>query len=104
MEFSTDSYDWVMVGNVYGMGYYSTITTTKPYISTDNYILKMSNYKKDGKWDITWNALFYQFLIDNEKKLVGSASIYLRNLAYYKKLSKKEKQQIKKQVSSITKI
>jgi len=104
MEFSTDSYDWVMVGNVYGMGYYSTITTTKPYISTSNYILKMSNYKKDGEWDITWNALFYQFLIDNEKKLVGSASIYLRNLAYYKKLSKKEKQQIKKQVSSITKI
>jgi deoxyribodipyrimidine photolyase-related protein len=104
MEFSSDSYDWVMIGNIYGMGYYSTITTTKPYISTSNYIFKMSNYKKGDGWDKVWDALFYQFLVDNEKKMVGSASTYLRNLAYYKKLSKKEQLEIKNRVSSVIRI
>jgi len=104
MEFSSDSYDWVMIGNIYGMGYYSTITTTKPYISTSNYIFKMSNYKKGDGWDKVWDALFYQFLVDNEKKMVGSASTYLRNLAYYKKLSKKEQLVIKNRASSVIRI
>ena len=51
MELFIDSYDWVMVPNVYGMSQYADggIMSTKPYISGTNYILKISNYKK-GQW------------------------------------------------------
>ncbi|MHC4432135.1 MAG: cryptochrome/photolyase family protein, partial [Planctomycetota bacterium] len=41
MELFIDSYDWVMVPNVYGMSQYADggQMTTKPYISSSNYIL-----------------------------------------------------------------
>ena len=39
--------------------------TTKPYISGSNYILKMSNYKKDS-WCEIWDALYWDF-IDKER-------------------------------------
>ena len=91
MEFSCDSYDWVMVGNVYGMGYFSTNTMRKPYLSTSNYILKMSDYKKDGHWNEIWDSLFYNFLLDNKTKLKGGAAFYLRNLNYIEKKSKEDK-------------
>lgn len=68
MEFAIDSYDWVMVPNIYGMVGFNDggDTTTKPYISSSNYILKMSNYKKDGIWDTTWRALYYNFIFKNK--------------------------------------
>jgi deoxyribodipyrimidine photolyase-related protein len=70
MEFSCDSYDWVMVGNVYSMGLYADggLTMTKPYISSDNYIMKMSNYKR-GEWNEKWRSLYHGFLKRNNNKL-----------------------------------
>lgn len=70
MEFSCDSYEWVMYQNVYDMVFFSTggMTTRKPYISSSNYILKMSNYTKDN-WSITWDELFYKFIKRNKNKL-----------------------------------
>ena len=58
-----DSYDWVMVPNVYGMSQFSDsgMMSTKPYISSSNYILKMSNYKK-GDWCKIWDSLFWNFM------------------------------------------
>lgn len=58
-----DAYDWVMVGNVYGMSGYSDggSITTKPYIASSNYILKMSNYKK-GPWCAVLDALYWNFM------------------------------------------
>lgn len=55
MEMYIDSYDWVMVPNVYGMSQYADggLMSTKPYISGSNYILKMSGFKK-GPWCDTW--------------------------------------------------
>ena len=94
IEFAIDSYDWVMVGNVYGMGYHNTNIMRKPYLSTSNYIKKMSNYKADGVWDKTWDAMFYKFLTDNKSKLKGGAAVYLRNLVYFEKKSKKEQKEI----------
>ena len=46
MELFIDSYDWVMVPNVYGMSQFGDggLMSTKPYISGSSYILKMSNY------------------------------------------------------------
>ena len=60
MEMFIDSYDWVMVPNVYGMSQFSDsgMMSTKPYISSSNYILKMSNYKK-GDWCKIWDSLFW---------------------------------------------
>ena len=48
MEFSIDSYEWVMFQNVLDMvfSYQRGKTMRKPYISSSNYILKMSYYKK----------------------------------------------------------
>ncbi len=63
MELFIDSYDWVMVPNVYGMSQFADGGTfaTKPYISGSNYILKMSDYKK-GDWQQTWDGLFWRFM------------------------------------------
>ncbi|WP_440134592.1 cryptochrome/photolyase family protein [Chitinophaga sancti] len=63
MEYFIDSYDWVMVPNVYGMSQFADggMMSTKPYISSSNYILKMSDYKR-GPWCEIWDALFWRFL------------------------------------------
>lgn len=66
MEMFIDSYDWVMVPNIYGMSQFSDggIFSTKPYISGSNYIKKMSNYKNDS-WCAVWDGLFWKFISDN---------------------------------------
>lgn len=67
MEMFIDSYDWVMVPNVYGMSQFADggLMTTKPYICSSNYILKMSNYKK-GPWCDIWDGLFWRFMKKHE--------------------------------------
>jgi deoxyribodipyrimidine photolyase-related protein len=57
-----DAYDWVMVGNIWAMGYYYNGAMTRPYISGANYIVKMSNYERDGVWDVAWDAMFHRFV------------------------------------------
>jgi len=63
MELFIDAYDWVMVPNVYGMSLYADggLMSTKPYISSSNYLLKMSDYPK-GSWQEIWDALFWRFM------------------------------------------
>jgi len=63
MELFIDSYDWVMVPNVYGMSQFADggLMSTKPYISGSNYLMKMSDYKK-GEWQIVWDGLFWRFM------------------------------------------
>ena len=59
MELFADSWDWVMVGNVYYMSQWaSDAITTKPYISSSAYVLRMSNYKR-GPWCDAWDALYW---------------------------------------------
>lgn len=67
MEFFIDSYDWVMVPNVYGMSQFSDggIFATKPYLSGSNYIRKMSDFKK-GEWCEVWDGLFWTFVEDHK--------------------------------------
>jgi deoxyribodipyrimidine photolyase-related protein len=71
MEFSCDSYEWVMHQNVYDMVFCVTggKTMRRPYISSSNYILKMSDYKKDD-WCDEWDKLYQDFLKKNKKKLL----------------------------------
>jgi deoxyribodipyrimidine photolyase-related protein len=63
MELFVDSYDWVMVPNVYGMSQHADggMITTKPYISGSSYVLKMSNFKK-GDWCEVWDGLYWRFM------------------------------------------
>lgn len=63
MELFVDAYDWVMVPNVYGMSQFADggLFATKPYISSSNYIIKMSDYKK-GEWSDVWDALYWRFV------------------------------------------
>ncbi|MDN4165134.1 cryptochrome/photolyase family protein [Cytophagales bacterium LB-30] len=63
MELFIDSYDWVMVPNVYGMSQFADggLFATKPYISGSNYLMKMSDYPK-GEWQEVWDALFWRFM------------------------------------------
>ena len=61
MEMFIDSYDWVMVPNVYGMSQFADggLMSTKPYISGSSYILKMSNYGGECKH---LGSLFWNFI------------------------------------------
>lgn len=63
MELFIDSYDWVMVPNVYGMSQFADggLMATKPYISGSNYLMKMSDYPK-GDWQPIWDDLFWRFM------------------------------------------
>ena len=77
MEMFIDAYDWVMIPNIYGMSQYSYIEMmTKPYISSSNYILKMSNYTKE-KWSDIWDALYWDFINFNKEKLAESQRMNL---------------------------
>lgn len=70
MEFSCDSYEWVMSQNVYDMVFFVSggATMRRPYSSSSNYILKMSNYKR-GKWCDEWDKLYKDFMVKNKEKL-----------------------------------
>jgi deoxyribodipyrimidine photolyase-related protein len=63
MEMFADSYDWVMVPNVYGMTQFADggLMTTKPYISGSTYLLKMGDWNK-GPWQDVWDGLFWRFM------------------------------------------
>lgn len=67
MEMHSDSSDWVMGPNVYGMGQFSDggIFATKPYTCGSNYYLKMSRYKK-GDWCEAADGLYWRFIDKNK--------------------------------------
>ncbi len=71
---SIDAYDWVMVSNIYSMGHFSSIGMKRPYLSSSNYIIKMSNYKKDEKWNLIWDEKFRSFVKTNK------INFYLRSI------------------------
>ena len=66
--------------------------STKPYISSSNYILKMSNYKK-GDWCDTLDGLYWKFTEKNRKFYESNPrlSMLVRNLD---KMDKKRKENI----------
>ena len=70
MEMFVDSYDWVMVPNVYAMSQHADggQITTKPYFSGSAYIRKMSNYSK-GEWATIWDGLYWRWIWEHADAL-----------------------------------
>ena len=70
-EFSLDAYEWVMVFNCYSMGSWSDhgYAMRKPYISSSNYLIKMSNESR-GSWTDAWDNLYRTFLKKNKSILL----------------------------------
>ena len=70
MELFVDSYDWVMVPNVYAMSQHADggLITTKPYFSGSNYVKKMSDWKA-GDWADTWDGLYWRFIWKHREAL-----------------------------------
>lgn len=67
MEFSCDSYLWVMHQNVFEMVFFvAGKTMRKPYLSSSNYIIKMSNYDADPAWTDIWDYKYRKFILSNE--------------------------------------
>ena len=70
MEMFVDSYDWVMVPNVYAMSQHADggLITTKPYFSGSAYIRKMSHYPK-AAWCATWDGLYWRWIWNHVDEL-----------------------------------
>ncbi|MFD1564589.1 cryptochrome/photolyase family protein [Haloarchaeobius amylolyticus] len=74
-----DAYHWVTTPNVVEMGQYAYgVFATKPYVSSANYVDRMSDYCADCRYDsdkttgegaCPFNALYWDFLARNEAKL-----------------------------------
>ena len=65
-----DSYDWVMVPNVYAMSQHADggLITTKPYFSGSSYVKKMSNYST-GEWTKIWDGLYWRWIWNHSEEL-----------------------------------
>jgi deoxyribodipyrimidine photolyase-related protein len=75
-----DSYEWVMVPNVFGMSQYSLTNITmmtRPYLSSSNYIKKMSDYKKSN-WFELWDSLYWFFIYTHKNILYKIYSISMQ--------------------------
>jgi deoxyribodipyrimidine photolyase-related protein len=82
-----DAYHWVTTPNVVGMGSFaSDVLSSKPYASSGNYVNKMSDYcrgcpyavsKTTGDDACPFNALYWDFLKDNEAVLRGTGRMGL---------------------------
>ena len=70
MEMFVDSYDWVMVPNVYAMSQNADggLITTKPYFSGSSYVRKMSNFKSD-EWCQIWDGLYWRWILNHCEQL-----------------------------------
>lgn len=100
-----DSYEWVMVANVFGMSQYSTSSIkimTRPYFSSSNYIKNMSDFKLNAYdkingyyWNEIWDALYYNF-INNNYNILKSIYATARNVSHWDKKSKTEQNKLLK--------
>ena len=70
MEMFIDSYDWVMVPNVYAMSQHADggMITTKPYFSGSSYVRKMSHYKQ-AAWCDVWDGLYWRWIWNHVEDL-----------------------------------
>ncbi|ELZ60234.1 MULTISPECIES: cryptochrome/photolyase family protein [unclassified Haloferax] len=82
-----DAFHWVTTPNVVAMGSFATdVLSSKPYASSGNYVNKMSDYcsscpyavsKTTGENACPFNALYWDFLKENEARLRGTGRMGL---------------------------
>jgi deoxyribodipyrimidine photolyase-related protein len=81
-----DALEWVEITNTRGMSQFADggIVGTKPYVSSANYIHKMSNYcdgcaynrsEKTGEMSCPFNSLYWHFYHRNEDKLARNPRV-----------------------------
>ncbi|MFK7938618.1 MAG: cryptochrome/photolyase family protein [Roseovarius sp.] len=79
-----DAYEWVEAPNTVGMSQFADggIIASKPYVSSGNYIHKMSDYCKGCQYSVTtktgegacpFNLLYWHFLIRHRDRFSGNA-------------------------------
>jgi deoxyribodipyrimidine photolyase-like uncharacterized protein len=85
MEWTIDAYEWVMVPNVFCMSQFADggLIMTRPYFSSSNYILKMSNYRK-GEWSKIFDNIYYNFISNHVEYLQKNYSTS-RQVSHWKK-------------------
>lgn len=94
MEVSIDAYDWVMVPNFYSMGVFADggVMATKPYVSSSNYICKMSDWKRDKDneehWSYLWDGLYWRFMHEHRDFFESNARL-ARLTSYLDRMSEK---------------
>lgn len=100
MEMYIDAYDWVMVPNVYGMSQFADggLMSTKPYISSSNYVKKMSDYK-NGDWTTIWDALFWNFINKHHQYFANNN----RTVFIARNLEKMDKDSLTKRIKTAEK-
>ncbi len=79
-----DSYDWMLVPNIYGISQLSDLggMVTKPYISASTYIRSMSHYP-EGEWCNVWDGLFWNYVERHRDTLAKNprTSVLVKSLA-----------------------
>ncbi|TVR11363.1 MAG: cryptochrome/photolyase family protein [Salinarimonadaceae bacterium] len=89
-----DAFEWVELPNVHGMTLFADggLLASKPYAASGAYINRMSDYCAGCRYDVKgksgegacpFNYLYWNFLIENEKRLSGNPRMGMpyRNLA-----------------------
>ncbi|WP_424013489.1 cryptochrome/photolyase family protein [Halorubrum xinjiangense] len=82
-----DAYHWVTTPNVVAMGSFGTdVLSSKPYASSGSYVNRMSDHCADcryavsrttGEGECPFNALYWDFLKENEETLRGTGRMGL---------------------------
>lgn len=101
MEWTIDAYDWVMIPNIYGMSQFADggRVMKRPYFSSSNYILKMSNYKR-GTWCAEWDAIYYAFL-SRHRSIFAKNYFYAGQIHNWTSKTATQRQDIQKRAAQI---
>jgi deoxyribodipyrimidine photolyase-related protein len=102
-----DAIEWVELPNTRGMSQFADggILATKPYVSSANYINKMSNYcsgchydfkKKIGEKACPFNSLYWNFLMVHEEQLSKNGRMNMM-YAQLNKMNTEQKNEIREQ-------
>lgn len=104
-----DAYEWVVLPNVLGMSTFADggVLASKPYVSSGNYINKMSNYcascaysvtKKTGEGACPFNYLYWNFVDEQRDAFQASGrNSFMVNM--YDKKSREDKKSIQESTS-----
>ena len=102
-----DAYEWVELPNVLGMSTFADggVLASKPYVSSGNYINKMSDYCKNCEYSVTkktgekacpFNYLYWNFVDKQRETFNDSGRVNFMVNMYDNKKSDEDKEAVKK--------